>query len=1434
MGTIAKYVIEANVDPSGVKRGIGEVITTMRKMQTVAKERMKLELQFPDLAKAESAQRAISGIQKNFAATMADAMDQLGRTQIDTKKFNAIGLQARKDFNKGLASKIDNLNAAGLLTPEIYNALVAQYKKVGDASGKAFGKAAQRGVAAHPLLGNLTTTGQRAANTLLNGLNTTYKARTNELKEQLVQGVINVQQFRRKGIEAASEFDQGLNAGLQKLRGKGQATKDITEALVSSFKLSGLKAANSFALSLDKQLGENVTRIGQTLTRAVTLPVVAGGAAALKLGADFENSMLRVQAIVKPTASQLQVLTEQARRLGAVSQFSAKDAAQAQAALAQQSFKTGQILSAMPVITDLAASSFLDMTEAAKISTGILRGYGLVVTDLRPKIDQMVALTTMAATNIQDLGTAFSFVGPDARAAGQSFETMAAAVGVLARAGVPASRVGTALRGILNRLTSPTKEAGKALEALGIKTRDAKFQMRSLIDIVGQFERAKKTFRPDVFQDLLGNIFEDRAGSGMKVLLLEGMEGLQKFRDELDKVGGTTKNLAEIQMSGLTGAMRELKSAAEELLLAIADSGLMKAFTNIVRGVAAVILRISQVHPAFIKFAVVIGTTVAVFGPLIAAIGRTMVLLSIARSAALLAGTSFATIGTVLAVGAPVLAGLGILVYLLLQVAENAGKAQRKIQEFSGTLATKNAVQLEAMKKDIMTSIAFNENLLAVMSKEARTKSNNPFAQSNQTMKNVRELLTQQKGMLEAVDKTIKQLGEAGEPLAGISDEVTKLLEGAAGAAGNLGRTLEGAASPVEALQDRVSLLSEIFSSVSGNFDKAPGLVNAVSAAVVTLNGLLAKTPDLITGTGRDLLRIQQQLNAITKDAEFLFPADAAARLRHALEDMGPLQIPITPLIAAPVMPQAQSQLRDALQAQFDEFKRIGDKAVSDKLDIAINKQSKNTQGAKFATDAYAKSLKRAQAYESIMAATIAASNAPLERKAEMWAKVQEEIAKYNKEGKNSVSITQRISNTLDSISDGARGIISIADALGQMSEGAREAMEAVADLADSMGSFITAVATGNIAGAISSGIGVVGSIVKLLGAGSQADAEAKKIVKENSTRLDELRRSVDGWAVTVKNMQTVKPIIDSVVASANAAVKAFGDRLGKVDLRHVQFKSVEGLDAQLKLAGSSFKELVAIADELNINILNEKGRLSAAGLDALSKAMELQRRKLTQFGESLDAQRKKLDLRRNVFNLDDSPVADLQDNLKLLEKFAPGIAKMFAGMDASTAMGRKMLEEGIQTLFNLIDLKLIDPSLFGSLEIEGVSDIIRAMADAFDKLREKADNVSESLTNLPPGFKIERARWRALLTSAEQTAMLNQKPTVAAVIPVSTTSTGTSAVVPSVGPSTVVLNIGDVYVTNPVKDGAQVYEEVRTEAKQRLAAKYGVGAVKNLTQVMP
>lgn len=367
-----------------------------------------------------------------------------------------------------------------------------------------------------------------------------------------------------------------------------------------------------------EKFGKGLSQVGKTMTIGLTLPIVAFGASTLKTAADFEMSMNRVQVLSRATGGQLEAMEKQARDLGATTKFSASEAGDAMGYLAMAGFSADKIMGAMPGTLALAAASGMDLARTADIASNILTGFNLQATEMNRVADVMAYTMSAANVNVEMLGESMKFVAPIAAGMNVPIEEVSAAIGFLGNAGIQGAMGGTALRQMFASLAKPTNETAIALARLKIPKSeliDATGNVKGIIPVIAALERQGAT-AADVLE-----IFGTKVGPAMQALLKQGAGPLRKFTEELEKSGGTAQRIADVQTKGLAGQLKNLKSAFEELQLAIADSGILEWVTGLVIGLVNLTRKVGQLSPAFFKVGVIIAGVVAAIGPLLMILG---------------------------------------------------------------------------------------------------------------------------------------------------------------------------------------------------------------------------------------------------------------------------------------------------------------------------------------------------------------------------------------------------------------------------------------------------------------------------------------------------------------------------------------------------------------------------------------------------------------------------------------------------------------------------------------------------------------------------------------------------------------------------------------------------------------------------------------------
>lgn len=363
------------------------------------------------------------------------------------------------------------------------------------------------------------------------------------------------------------------------------------------------------------RMSENVRNAGLKMTAFLTVPIALFGFATLRAAGNFEASMNRVGALTQSTGDEFDKLNERAKDLGATTQFTATQAADAMSFLAQAGLKTKDIYNAMPDALNLAGAAQIDFATTADIVTNVMSGMGIASENLGEVVDILTKTFISSNTDLSQLGEAMKFAAPVAKGFNLKLEETVAILGLMGNAGIQASLAGTSLRGALTRLSAPTGAIAKILSRLGVQTKDGAGGIRNLVDIMIDLEKAGAT-SSEIMQ-----VFGLRAGPGMLSLLEKGTDSIKEFIKVLSESGGTAKEIQRRQLEGLNGAILALTSAFESLQLAIADSGLLKFSTKVIKNLTKFFRKLAKTSKEALNFVVVLLAIVAVFPPMLLGLG---------------------------------------------------------------------------------------------------------------------------------------------------------------------------------------------------------------------------------------------------------------------------------------------------------------------------------------------------------------------------------------------------------------------------------------------------------------------------------------------------------------------------------------------------------------------------------------------------------------------------------------------------------------------------------------------------------------------------------------------------------------------------------------------------------------------------------------------
>ena len=370
-----------------------------------------------------------------------------------------------------------------------------------------------------------------------------------------------------------------------------------------------------------ENVGNKMSSVGSSLTRNVTMPLVAVGTAAVKTTADFDEQMSKVGAISGATGKDFDDLRDKAREMGAKTKFSAMEAGQGFEYMAMAGWKTEDMLEGIEGIMNLAAASGEDLGTTSDIVTDALTAFGLSAKDSGHFADVLAAASSNANTNVSMLGESFKYAAPVAGALGVNAEDTSLALGLMANAGIKASQAGTNLRTGLTNLAKPTKQMQTYMDKYNIAlvaNDDGSINLRetmvSLREKMGSLSETEQAAAASA-------IFGKNSMAGWLAIINASDQDFDKLASAIDNCDGSALQMAETMQDNLSGQITILKSALQELMIQIGDA-LMPTVRKIVEHIQNFVVKLQGMDEGTRNVILRLAAFAAAIGPVLVIVGK--------------------------------------------------------------------------------------------------------------------------------------------------------------------------------------------------------------------------------------------------------------------------------------------------------------------------------------------------------------------------------------------------------------------------------------------------------------------------------------------------------------------------------------------------------------------------------------------------------------------------------------------------------------------------------------------------------------------------------------------------------------------------------------------------------------------------------------------
>lgn len=434
------------------------------------------------------------------------------------------------------------------------------------------------------------------------------------------------------------------------------------------------------------RVGQGLQQAGKQISTAITLPLVAAGAAAGKFAIDLEEAMAGVRKSAGLTAEETAAMTDQILKLSRDIPIAATGLAAIAEAGGQLGIAKNDIAEFVELTAQMGIAFDISADRAGGAIAKLKNVFGLTIPQVESLGDAINVLSNNSAASAADIVEAVGRVGGTADTFGLTAAQTAALTSSFIAMGSAPEMVSTALGTMLPLLqtaASQTPKFKRGLDLLGISAQDLQSAIEldavgALQMFIGQLEKLDKTQRALALQQLFG--------AGADVRLMANLannssllgDALELVADQ-GKIAGSIQEEFGVKSETSFNKIAILRNSLVELAVSIGRIFLPNISRGIV-GLSEIVWRTTdwinankglvKVAGTFAAIAAVVGPTVFVIGSLISTLSTIWGWIVAIKGAMLVAGpviaAVMAVISTPIVATIALVAGLGVAAYRLI------------------------------------------------------------------------------------------------------------------------------------------------------------------------------------------------------------------------------------------------------------------------------------------------------------------------------------------------------------------------------------------------------------------------------------------------------------------------------------------------------------------------------------------------------------------------------------------------------------------------------------------------------------------------------------------------------------------------------------------------------------------------------------------------
>lgn len=373
------------------------------------------------------------------------------------------------------------------------------------------------------------------------------------------------------------------------------------------------------------KIGTQIANVGTSMTKKLTVPIVAGMTVATKAAGDFQYRFAKVASIVAAngdkSAGSLANLQKSIKNAAAETGIAADKYSELvyQAISANVSAKNS--IKAVSDAHKLAVAGFTSDSSALDILTTVTNAYGKSAGSLSHISDVLIQTQNRGKVTVDQLASSMGKVIPTAKSMNVSFEDLGAQYALLTQRGIKSRQATTYINSMINELGKGGSKVSKILkDETGKSFSELTKSGKSVGDVL-QIIKSHCDKTGQSFHDLWGNVNSSKAAES----LADGAQAYKKYLGEIRNGNGTTQKAFDTIADTFPKKLAKLKGSLKNALIGLGDIGietigpLLKPITDAIQKIT---IAVNNMSPGMKKFIGRCLLAVAALGPMLTIIGK--------------------------------------------------------------------------------------------------------------------------------------------------------------------------------------------------------------------------------------------------------------------------------------------------------------------------------------------------------------------------------------------------------------------------------------------------------------------------------------------------------------------------------------------------------------------------------------------------------------------------------------------------------------------------------------------------------------------------------------------------------------------------------------------------------------------------------------------